>query len=307
MFDPYSTVIKAFVRQCVQRYRQAFPNTHLGHEEFLEQVARMALETLLNCDCPYHDAMHTMMVADVGQTILHGRLISQGDVSPQEWVHVLVALLFHDIGYLRGLLKGDREGSYVADEADNRVTPPEGATDAYMMPFHVTRGCIFIQERYGSEPMIDVATVAGYIEMTRFPVPDDARYRRVDTLAALVRAADLIGQMGDPLYMQKLSRLFIELVESGEAHRLGYNNPGELRAGYPEFFHDQVYPYITEALKLLRKTQEGQQWTASLFHHLHNEQEKEPVRGPERARHRAARSNAAPLAEGPRIATNHGS
>lgn len=307
MFDPYSTVIDAFVHQCVHRYRQAFPNTHVGHEEFLEQATRMALETLLNCDCPYHDAMHTMMVADVGQTILRGRLIAEGDVTSQQWVDVLVALLFHDIGYLRGLLKDDREGSYVADEAGNRVTPPEGATDAYMMPFHVTRGCLFIHERFADEPMIDATAVAGYIEMTRFPVPDNPHYQQLDTLAALVRAADLIGQMGDPLYMQKLSRLFVEFVECGEARRLGYSNAGELRAGYPEFFHDHVYPYITEALKLLRKTQEGQQWTASLFHHLHNEQENEPVWGPERARadHRNAKALRAPA--GPRFAANRGS
>jgi hypothetical protein len=86
-------------------------------------------------------------------------------------VHVLVALLFHDIGYLRGLLHNDRHGSHIADEAGNRITPPEGATDAYMMPYHVTRGCRFIHERCASEPMIDVSIVASYLEMTRFQCP----------------------------------------------------------------------------------------------------------------------------------------
>jgi hypothetical protein len=283
MFNPYRTVIDAFVAHVVRRYQDAFPNRNLGHEEFLEQSARSALETLLNCDCPYHDANHTILVTDVGQTILRGRLVSQGDVGPQEWVHAVVAMLFHDIGYLRGLLKDDREGSYIADEAGNRVTPPQGATDAYMMPYHVTRGCIFIHERFSADPLIDVATVASYIEMTRFPVPEDQHYQPIDTIAGLVRAADLIGQMGDPLYMQKLARLYVEFREAGEAQRLGYQNAGELRAGFPDFFYEQVYPYITEGLRFLRKTQEGQQWTANLFHHLHNEQESEPGWGPERS------------------------
>jgi len=283
MFNPYKTVIDAFVAHCVRGYQDAFPNRHLGFEEFLEQSARTALETLLNCDCPYHDANHTMLVTDVGQTILRGRLVSQGDVSPQEWVHAIVAMLFHDIGYLRGLLKEDREGSYIADEAGNRVAPPQGATDAYMMPYHVTRGCIFVHERFAAEPLIDVPTIASYIEMTRFPVPNDPRYQPVDTFAGLVRAADLIGQMGDPLYMQKLARLYVEFCETGEAERLGYQNAGELRAGFPEFFYAHVYPHITEGLRFLRKTQEGQQWTANLFHHLHNEQESEPGWGPERS------------------------
>jgi hypothetical protein len=182
MFNPYRTVIDAFVTHCVNRYHDAFPNRTLGHEEFLEQSARTALETLLNCDCPYHDANHTILVTDVGQTILRGRLISQGDVSPHEWVHAVVAMLFHDIGYRRGLLKGDRDGSYITDEEGNRVKPPQGATDAYLMPYHVTRGCLFMHERFGSDPSVDVATITSYIEMTRFPVPQGqtlSAYRHV--------------------------------------------------------------------------------------------------------------------------------
>jgi hypothetical protein len=48
MFNPYSTVIDAFVSHCVVRYQEVFPKG-LGHEEFLEQAARTSLETLLNC------------------------------------------------------------------------------------------------------------------------------------------------------------------------------------------------------------------------------------------------------------------
>ncbi|MFV2090905.1 MAG: hypothetical protein ACC642_09615, partial [Pseudomonadales bacterium] len=72
-----------------------------------------------------------------------------------------------------------------------------------------------------------------------------------------------------PLYPQKLSRLYTEFVETGEADRLGYGNPAELRERYPEFFYEQVYPYLSEGLRFLRKTQEGQQWIANLFHHVH--------------------------------------
>jgi len=269
MFNPNSTLIEAFVGHCVDRYREAYPNRELGHEDVLDQAARTALETLLGCDCPYHDLEHTLLVTDVGQTILRGRLISQGDVSPHEWLHAIIALLFHDIGYVRGLLRDDDTESFLTDEEGGRVRPPTGSTDAYLMPYHVTRSCMFIRERFAGDPTIDVSTVSSYIEMTRFPVPDDRHYQRVDTFAALVRAADLIGQMADPLYPKKLSRLFSEFVETGEAERLGYANSAELRIGFPEFFYSQVYPYITEGLRYLRKTQEGQQWIANLFHHVH--------------------------------------
>jgi hypothetical protein len=271
MFNPNRLVIDAFVADSLNRYRHAFAQCDPDHEAVLEQAARSALETLLQCDCPYHDLQHTMLVTDAGQTILEGRLNSQGDVSARDWLHAVVALLFHDIGYVRGLLRGDRSGDYVGDENGARVTPPIGATDAYLMPYHVSRGILFVEERFAAHPLIDVKTIASYIEMTRFPVPADPFYQKVDTFAALVRAADLIGQMGDPLYPRKLSRLYTEFVETGEATRLGYENAEELRAGYPEFFYTHVFPYITEGLRFLRRTQEGRQWIANLFHHVHGQ------------------------------------
>jgi hypothetical protein len=268
MFNPNRIVIDAFLADALHRFREAFPNPDAQQESVLEQAVRTALETLLRCDCPYHDLQHTILVADVGQTILRGRLISQGDVNPTDWIHALIAMLFHDIGYIRGLLREDEDNSYIADETGNRVTLPAGASDASLMPHHVTRGCLFVHERFANHPQLNVATITSHIEMTRFPVPLEARYQRVDSYAALVRAADLIGQMGDPAYDRKLGKLFSELAETGEAKRLGYHNADELRAGFPEFFYDQVYPYITDGLRFLRQTEEGLQWITSLFHRV---------------------------------------
>jgi len=94
-------------------------------------------------------------------------------------------------------------------------------------------------------------------------------YQETDTLAALVRAADLIGQMADPGYPVKQARLFAEFQETGEARRLGLNSAAELRATFPSFFYQQVYPYITSALDYLNLTRDGRLWSANLYNHLH--------------------------------------
>jgi hypothetical protein len=242
----------------------------------------MALEALTNSDCSYHDVNHTIMVSDVGQSILWGRLMSQGDVSADDWIHSLLAMLYHDIGFVRGILKGDRGGRYIVNEFGDTAIPPSGATDAYMAPYHVTRSCLFVKERFATEHTLDAGVLIHNIEMTRFPVPTDAFYQHVGDFAGLVRAADLIGQMADPLYVQKLSRLYVEFSETGEAERLGYENAGELRADFPSFFFERVRPYISEGLRYLRKTQEGQLWIANLFSHVYSEQHCEPSYGPER-------------------------
>jgi hypothetical protein len=282
MFNPSRTVIDNFVHQVVGEFGRAFPN-ETAYERLLEQSARIALETLVGADAPYHNMEHSILATDVAQSILWGRLISQGDVSAHDWVHSIVATLYHDIGFIRGLLKGDRPGRYIANASGDIVEPPPGATDAFMGPYHVARGQLFIRERFSTEPAIDVEVLAHYIEMTSFPVPTSSYYARVGDFAGLVRAADLIGQLADPQYIVKLSRLYMEFCETGERERWGYKNAGELRTKYPTFFFECVRPYISEGLRFLRKTQDGQQWIANLYRHVHCEQHGEPSHGPEPA------------------------
>ena len=269
MFNPKSQLIDAFVAHVLGEFRRMFPTGTDAQCASLEQAARTAMQTLLNCDCPYHDIEHTMLVTDVGQTILHGRQLARGDVDAHEWLQAVVAMFFHDIGYLRNLLPDDHDGECIVDREGNRVMPPKGSTDAFMTPYHVTRGEMFVTERFAHDPLLDTAKISAYIEMTRFPVPRDDAYKATDDYAGLVRAADLIGQMADPQYLQKLSRLWAEFVENGEAQRLGFANAGDLHRSFPEFFYAQVHPFIGAGVDYLKRTQEGQRWIANLYHHLH--------------------------------------
>ena len=282
MFNPVSIIIDAFLNELRAQYFKSFPIEKPHFAEIIQTNGEMALETLANTDAPYHDLTHTIMVTQVGQEILRGRLLCQGDVSPADWLHFVISLLYHDIGYIRGVCKADRGGHYIINQGGDIITPPPGATDAFMTPYHVDRGKIFVQERFGSTPYIDACIIVRNIELTRFPVPDASDYQRLDDYPGLVRSADLIGQMADPQYMQKLSKLFIEFKETGEAKRLGFHNPAELRATYPKFFWDIVQPFIEEGMRFLRKTQAGQQWVANLYNHVFTEEHEEPAFGPER-------------------------
>lgn len=307
MLDLYGPAIDRFMERTIARFATSFPDAGELERMLLERATMEALDLLLSCDCPYHDVHHTMLVTDAGQVILRGRQLARGDLTASDWLHAVIAMLYHDIGYIRGLLRGDREGSYVADELGNRTTAPPGATDAFLNPYHVTRSCMYVQDRFGPEQLLDTNLLSSHIEMTRFPVPADSYYQEVDSLSAMVRAADLIGQMGDPQYLRKLSRLYAEFRESGDDRRLGYSNAGDLRASYPDFFEEQVYPRITAALRYLSRTREGQQWTASLYAHVHAEQASDGFSGPERSPQPLApaqeptSANAPPLADVTRL------
>ena len=282
MFDAQRLVTEAFVDHLIDAFRRAFPDSYPNLEAVLEQACRTALETLANTDAAYHNTNHTLLVTDVGQTIFYGRILSQGDLTPEDWLHGIVAMLFHDIGYVRGALKDDLPGDYLVSEDGQRMQPEPGATDACLTPHHVNRSRLYIEQRFHNEPTLDVAVVADCIEMTRFPVPAEPFYQRSDSLGGMVRAADLIGQLADPCYLQKLSQLYAEFRETGDAERLGYQNAGHLRSTYPAFFYQKVSPYIKEGVDYLRKTNSGKAWVAQLYAHVYTELNQEPSFGPER-------------------------
>lgn len=101
---------------------------------------------------------------------------------------------------------------------------------------------------------------------SRFPTGDHQAEGSEDLEPRLVQAADLIGQLGDPLYLKKANALFYEFRETGFARQLGYDCPADLVERYPEFYWHSVAPHIRQAVAYLNVTASGRQWIANLHH-----------------------------------------
>jgi hypothetical protein len=282
MFNPTEVVIDAFVSHLEATYRRTYGHLEPECPSVVAFIGRMALENIANSDAPYHDLQHTIMVAEVGQQILRGKYLSEGGVSPRDWLHFMLGLLCHDIGYVRGVCRGDRPGRYVVNARGETVALPAGATDASLTPYHVDRSKLFVRERFAHVSAVDTEAVESYIEHTRFPVPEDSDHAATDGYPGLLRAADLIGQLADPHYLRKVGALFMEFQETGIADKLGYRGPADLRAAYPAFYWKVVSRYIQEGLRFLRVTQDGKQWIANLHSHVFSEEHHVPALGPER-------------------------
>ncbi|MGF1528747.1 MAG: metal-dependent phosphohydrolase [Candidatus Competibacterales bacterium] len=272
MFNARVVVIEAFIKHLQALYRATFGDMAPSYTGIIAFVGRMVLENIARSDAPYHGLEHTIMVTLVGQEIIRAKHLSEGRISPRCWTNFIVSLLCHDIGYVRGVCSADRPGHYVIDEQGNIMTVKRGATDASLTPHHVDRGKIFIRERLVNHSDLDAHVIMANIEHTRFPVPASGDYKSTDDEPGLVRAADLIGQMADPHYIAKLSSLFSEFEETGENRRLGYETAADLRDGYPKFYWRMVSPYIQDAIRYLKLTQEGQQWVANLYNHVFAEE-----------------------------------
>ncbi len=265
MFNATELLIENFLEQLRSAYQRTYGGWKSEYQEIIAWVGSMALENIANSDALYHNVEHTILVTLVGQEILRGKHIRDGGVSCDDWLHCMISLLCHDIGYIKGVCRSDRPGLYATGMGDTMISLPPGATDASLTPYHIDRGKLFIEERFGRHPLIDAEEIKRNIELTRFPVPNDSDHQDTMHYPGLLRAADLIGQLSDVRYLQKINALFYEFEENGTNKHLGYHHPGDLRQGYPKFFWNVVYRYVENALKYLQLTQQGQQIIANLY------------------------------------------
>ena len=176
-----------------------------------------------------------------------------------------MACLTHDIGYVRGIVKGDGEDEFVVDAAGTKVELPRGSSDAALAPYHVERSILFVLERLSTIAELDGRRVADAIEHTRFPYSTAPEDPHVNEEANLLRAADLIGQLGDPHYLRKANALYYEFEENGLNKQLGYDSPADLIDKYPSFYWRKVSPYIQDAIRYLSLTSSGRQWISGLY------------------------------------------
>ena len=97
----------------------------------------------------------------------------------------------------------DTEDRFVIDAAGNSIAPPRGASDAFLMPYHVERGKIMVRARLRSVPYIDEEQSRGASSLPVFRCP---------TMTTTLTPIPKLGwcgrpissaQLGDPLIHEK--------------------------------------------------------------------------------------------------------
>lgn len=148
----------------------------------------------------YHDLSHTLDVFLCAIRLAHGVHISGYPLTDNEITQIMIAALMHDIGYAQ------RHGE-------------DTGTGAQYTRDHVRRGvefmqCYLVERHFPSawaaslEPMMLSTDHMGEFHKINFP---DGR---VLQLGQIVATADLVGQMSDRTYLEKLLFLYLEFKEA---------------------------------------------------------------------------------------------
>jgi hypothetical protein len=153
------------------------------------------------CDTDYHDIRHTMAVLLATARIADGLFIERSPYDPSLARDLLIAALCHDTGYIRTM-----------DEA--------GGTGARFTSIHVRRSADFALANAGRWGLDDdsASRVARIIYATGLKGEYDDQAWADDAereAGSIIASADLVGQMADRAYLEKLLFLYYEFKEAG--------------------------------------------------------------------------------------------
>jgi hypothetical protein len=166
----------------------------------IEKLFKGQYDGFRACNTNYHDIKHTMMVFLAMARLIHGAHV-QGEKFTDKEINVgLISALMHDTGYIQSL--DDQTG-----------------TGAKYTLIHIKRSIIFCQNYFASEEYFqehindfhDILNCTGYnmvIKKIKFSSP------QIEMLGKMLGTADLLGQMADRLYLEKLIHLYHEFDEA---------------------------------------------------------------------------------------------
>ena len=207
MFNPVDTKnARAVEAEAAAIYTDLFPqgNVAVVHDafEWAAQCFEGRFEGYQAIDSAYHDFEHTLQGTLCLMHILRGRHRANATppISQRMFEMALVAILFHDTGYLK--VTGDNEG-----------------TGAKYTAIHVARSGAFAENFLTVKgwTKADIAPVRHMIRCTGVnasiaAIPFHSAEERIAGFA--LATADLLGQMAPDNYIERLPDLYVEFEEA---------------------------------------------------------------------------------------------
>lgn len=149
---------------------------------------------------PYHDLRHTMDVFLCSVRLMHGVHLSGKKLQNHEITLIMLATLLHDIGYAQSQHENSGTGAqFTLTHVGRGIQFMKNylAEHAYPAEFAVPLECLMNSTNPG-------------IAFDEINFPD----KRTRLLAQIVGSADIVGQMSDRTYLEKLLFLFLEFSEA---------------------------------------------------------------------------------------------
>ncbi len=215
-------------------YESLFGSTLFDKVEYVvEDVTKLfdgVYPAYQKCDTGYHDLEHTLHAYLAMARIISGLVREYPEALSEEFVVIgLISALGHDTGYIRE--KDDIEG--------------KGGkyTQVHMNRSREFMGKYLPKLKFGLQQIQYVQNIISCtgLQISMLSIPFTSEMER--KTGYILGTADLIGQMSDPNYVEKLPKLYDEFNDGGV---LGYTSAQDLIERTPAFWEDIVMKRLKE-------------------------------------------------------------
>jgi hypothetical protein len=151
------------------------------------------------CNTHFHDLRHITDTLLAMARLIHGAIISGHRIAPRNAFVGLVAAMAHDSGYIQDIRDGIGTGAkYTAVHVQRSVE-------------HIDR----YGKRYGltNSEISPCQAIIQCTDMKNDPSSFEFQNQECKTLGKILAVADLIGQLADRIYLEKLFYLYREFEE----------------------------------------------------------------------------------------------
>ncbi len=189
------------------------------------------------CNTEYHDLHHTLDVFLATARLIDGYNLKRKGLSSSSAINLLQAALFHDAGYIQE--DWDKDG-----------------TGAKYSVRHVERSVTFLAGHCGVFGISEeaVASISQMIQCTNLSVGiDEMSFISAEEKVAgkILGTADLLGQMADRAYLEKLLFLYYEFKEAGIG---GYKTEYDIIRKNVDFYEMTKRRFSNELTKMYQYT-----------------------------------------------------
>jgi hypothetical protein len=153
------------------------------------------------CLAEYHDFNHTMSVVMAAARLMDGYNIERVFLPEEQAIQLLLAALLHDTGYIQEDWDTEGTGAKYSRQHEQRS-----------IDFLKRHAGVFEIEEPEIEPLVHLIEATDLkTDFARIPFPSEEEQ---DT-GAILGSADILGQMSDRDYLEKLLFLYHEFREAG--------------------------------------------------------------------------------------------
>jgi hypothetical protein len=202
-----------------------------------------AIPGIRRSNTPYHDLEHTALVSLTMARLLDGALLLGVSIASEEALAGLLAALFHDTGYLQD---ASEVGGTGAQHTHDHETRSVARLAEFAIAMQLSPRVVTLCREAIAHTSLQSRSSTSDEELQ----PDETE--AAELLPMHLMFADIMGQMADRAYLEKILLLFQEFAEAGIDT---YKNEFELLKQTPSFYLSLVQkhrPEFERASALLR-------------------------------------------------------